>query len=418
MLESVSEIFDIAAGRYLSAVDADPRRSNQHEIGGLPSVGFKEVLGEPGKNDVFHIECTMAYIPDEDDEPPEIVDDIVSWYDARWRKPHRSPEYRLYYRHNAVSARFRESDLMVIARKRDGKLVIFFTPPESSAAAQLQYLFGLRALRREFHQAEMPAQTLSLPLKYLLEELDVTAIEPEDAEDDLQIVFDRFPTRFPSTSEFSSLARERLPADPRTEPDGTLLTWMEREEALFRAYERHVVSERLRHGFGPRGDDVDEFISFSLSVQNRRKSRVGHAFENHLGEVFRHNGLEYEKGGHGRVTENQSKPDFLFPSFDQYHNPAFPVDRLFLLGAKTTCKDRWRQVLAEGKRLEKKYLATLEGGISEGQTEEMRNQGLQLVVPTSIQASYTAQQQDWLSSIAEFIICVRKSQRWDVTAPN
>lgn len=36
---------------------------------------------------------------------------------------------------------------------------------------------------------------------------------------------------------------------------------------------------RLKAGFGENGEDVDAFISFSLSVQNRRKSRVGHAFE-------------------------------------------------------------------------------------------------------------------------------------------
>ncbi|MFV8834744.1 type II restriction endonuclease [Aquisalimonas sp. APHAB1-3] len=407
MIESISEIFDIAAGRYLSAVDAEPQVSNQHEIGGLTRVGFREVLGEPGKNEVYRFSCLMAYIPDDDDDPTELVEDTVSWYDSRSRQPHRGPEYRLYYRDNTVTASIREGDLMVIARKRTGELVILFTPQDSSAAAQLQYLFGLpAAMQLRFDRAQMPAQTLSLPLKYLLEEIGVTAIEPEDAEDDLQIVCDRFPDRFPRTAEFSLLAQERQAADPLGDPDATLIAWMEREEALFRAYERHVVAERLRLGFGPDGDDVDEFIAFSLSVQNRRKSRVGHAFENHLAELFRQNGLRFETGGNRRVTENQSKPDFLFPGFREYHDTAFPDDSLFLLGAKTTCKDRWRQVLAEGARIRKKHLATMQTGISEAQTDEMAHNNLQLVIPSPLQPTFTPRQRDALLSLSAFIATV------------
>lgn len=411
MHHSVSEIFEIAAARYLSAVDADPDRSNQHEIGGLPKVGFKNVLGTPSKSDKYYIETIMAYLPHDEDDPPEIVRDIVSWYDARWNKPNRSPEYRLYYRNNPVSARMQEGDLMIIARKHDGELVILFTPPDSSAALQLQYLFGLHSVEERFEKAQLPEHSLSLPLKYLLEELGVKAIEPEDAEDDLQLLLDRFPGSFPRTSEFSALAREKLPADPQGDPDNTLLAWMEREEALFRAYERHVVSERLKRGFGKDGEDVDEFISFSLSVQNRRKSRVGHAFENHLSEIFDRKSIRYEKGGQKRVTENQSKPDFLFPGFDEYHDPEFPLSRLFLLGAKTTCKDRWRQVLAEGQRLDRKYLVTLETGITLTQTSEMISQGLELVVPSPLHDTYKPSQRSALWSLASFTDAVERAQR-------
>jgi len=410
MHDSVSEIFEIAAARYLSAVDADPRRSNQHEIGGLPKVGFKSVLGTPPKSDKYLVGTTMAYIPEEGDDTPEIVRDTVSWYDARWRNPDRSPEYRLYYRDNPVSARMREGDLMIIARKHDGELVILFTPPDSSAALQLEYLFGLNSLEDRFARALLPEHSLSLPLKYLLENLGVQAIEPQDAEDDLQLLLDRFPASFPRTSEFSALARESLAADPKGDPDNTLLAWMEREEALFRAYERHVVSERLRKGFGEDGQDVDEFISFSLSVQNRRKSRVGHAFENHLSEIFDRKNLHYEKGGRKRVTENESKPDFLFPGFGEYHDPKFPLNRLFLLGAKTTCKDRWRQVLAEGQRLNRKYLATLETGITETQTSEMVSQGLELVVPEPLHKTFRPEQRTALCSLASFTEIVAKTQ--------
>lgn len=83
---------------------------------------------------------------------------------------------------------------------------------------------------------------------------------------------------------------------------------------------------------------------FSLSVQNRRKSRVGLALENHLEVLFVENGLRYARTAR---TENKAKPDFLFPGVSDYHNPAYDPLKLTMLGVKSTCKDRWRQVLAE-----------------------------------------------------------------------
>lgn len=186
---------------------------------------------------------------------------------------------------------------------------------------------------------------------------------------------------------------------------------MEREEKLFRIFERYFVQQRLREGFGEQGDDVDAFINFSLSVQNRRKSRVGYAFEGHLDTLFRLNGLHFEQGrGKGRVTENNAKPDFLFPDFGSYHNPAFPTQNLRILGAKTTCKDRWRQVLSEAARISVKHLVTLEPAISIAQTEEMRSHQLQLVVPQAIHATYTPAQQGWLMTLDHFIREIRSLQ--------
>ena len=74
-----------------------------------------------------------------------------------------------------------------------------------------------------------------------------------------------------------------------------------------------------------------------------------------------------------------------------------------MLGAKSTCKDRWRQVLAEADKIPRQHLLTLEPGISEPQTDQMVAANLQLVVPQSIQESYTAGQRAWLWNLAEFI---------------
>jgi hypothetical protein len=186
--------------------------------------------------------------------------------------------------------------------------------------------------------------------------------------------------------------------------DAVLMAWMEKEEALFRILEHHLVAERLRHGFG---EDVDAFINFSLSVQNRRKSRVGHALENHLEQVFREHAVTCSRG---KMTENRAKPDFIFPGISHYHDQNFPAVRLSMLGVKSTCKDRWRQVLSEARRIERKHLFTLEPGISENQTTEMDENRLTLVLPKSLHGSYKPSQQSGLMELGAFIDLARERQ--------
>ena len=143
-------------------------------------------------------------------------------------------------------------------------------------------------------------------------------------------------------------------------------------------------------------------------AQNRRKSRMGHSLENHLAAVLRAHGIRHVRGA---VTEHNHKPDFLFPDLPTYQAAPPEGDaRLTMLGAKSSCKDRWRQVLAEAEKISRKHLLTLEPGISEPQTSQMEASSLQLVVPLPVQESYTAAQQGWLWSVADFIGEVRMRQ--------
>lgn len=88
----------------------------------------------------------------------------------------------------------------------------------------------------------------------------------------------------------------------------------------------------------------------------------------------------------------------------------FHVERLTLLGAKSTCKDRWRQVLAEADRIEHKHLLTLEAAISTTQTQEMQDKKLQLVIPKEIHATYTPEQQNWLMPVVTFLELVQSRE--------
>jgi hypothetical protein len=179
---------------------------------------------------------------------------------------------------------------------------------------------------------------------------------------------------------------------------------MEKEEILFRTLEKHIILERLNIGFH---DDVDGFLSFSLSVQNRRKSRVGLALENHLENIFRICDIRYERSA---TTEGYARPDFLFPGQAQYRDPRFEALHLTMLGVKSTCKDRWRQVLAEAARIDRKHLFTLETSISANQTSEMEANNLQLVVPRGLHNTYGDAQRAWLLDLAGFIGTIRQKQ--------
>lgn len=411
--DRISDYFEGVAAKYLSAVDADPGRSHQHEIGGLPAAGFKQYLGTPGKNEEYRFKAKQIYFTD-DSDAPDVSDGMVTWYDCRRKQPHRSAEFRLYYNRNVVTELLEEGDFLLVAKMRDGSLLMVFTPAGSTVESQLRLLFGLDYVGESFTSGTLDSIQLLLPLRLMLEDLgvEVNKVETGDSNWLEKLVQNFGGIAFPTTREFSCFARKTIEGvvDPLGNPDEAVVVWMEHEEKLFRIYERHLVQQRLRSGFGENGDDVDEFVGFSLSVQNRRKSRVGHAFEGYLDEIFRIHGLRFQQGrGKGLTTENNSRPDFVFPGFSEYRNPEFPAEKLIMLGAKTTCKDRWRQVLSEAHRIPRKHLITMEAAISEHQTKEMMSHDLSLVVPERIKSTYTDQQKDWLIGLGAFIGMVKNT---------
>lgn len=398
----LSEYFDGVAAKRLSAVEADQTRSNQHEYNTTREM--LAFMGRPAES--ARISTKFVYLSDDDAEPI-IEDAFLTLYDSRKGQPHRSAEYRFYFPTTSVSLNATVGDLLVIARKRDGAILVVIAEAGSSIASQIEWLFGFST---EVHpgfsvkaELETDQDRIQFASRLILESIGVE-VESTD-ESFLDQMLELYGPQFPTTKVFSQFARSTLSGlDPSCDQDAVLMTWMEREEILFRTLERHLIGDRLTAGFS----DTEDFIAFSLSVQNRRKSRVGRALEHHLACVFSACGLRYQ---HGVVTENRAKPDFLFPGTAEYHDLAFDPLRLTMLGVKSTCKDRWRQVLTEARRIEKKHLATLEPGISENQTAEMQAHSLQLVVPSSLHVSYTENQQRWLLSVSDFVDLVRSKNQ-------
>lgn len=399
----LSDYFEGVGVKRLSAVDAEPKTSNQHEVGTTKKMrdGF---LGQTHQE-----KFPAIYIWLGGDQEGMADESWATHYDARINKP-RAAEWRLYYPSNPVAEVMSAGDTLFLARDRGGVLWFIVAPEGSTSEQQLFWLFGLRPEGKSFVSRAFSDEEpeLDFAARFILDQIGVEFEEPEA--DKLDSIIEKFGTTFPKTAAFSDLARLTLPqVRAEDDPDAALIAWLDHEEALFRRLERRVVSSRIEAGFvNDKGTDVDGFISFSLSVQNRRKSRMGHSLENHLTAVLRAHDIRYVRGA---ITEHRHRPDFLFPDLETYQAAPDEGDsRLMMLGAKSSCKDRWRQVLAEAGKINHKHLLTLEPGISKPQTDQMDAACLQLVIPSPVHGSYTDVQRGWLWSVSDFIDKVRVVQ--------
>ena len=190
-----------------------------------------------------------------------------------------------------------------------------------------------------------------------------------------------------------------------TDPDSALLRWTEEEYRLFRALEHNRYGSTVARGF----TTVEDFILLANQVLNRRKNRAGKSLEHHLSAIFDENQIEYTAQA---VTEGNKKPDFLFPSEEAYHDMTFSNEKLCSLAAKTTCKDRWRQILNEANRLrnKNKFLCTMQQGISSAQMDEMEDEGVILVVPKPYIKTYPRDRQDRIWTVGRFVGYVKEME--------
>lgn len=210
--------------------------------------------------------------------------------------------------------------------------------------------------------------------------------------------------KFPTVDIMSAKAREIQDAlfnhkeYTKTRPDRRLLDWLVMEYRLFRYIEDMQFHEKIRQGFS----SMEEFLSVANSITNRRKSRAGKSLENHLAAIFTGNCLTFDAQV---ITEGRKRPDFIFPGGAAYHDPSFNAQNLIVLAAKTTCKDRWRQILNEANRVrdKKKYLCTLQQGVSSKQMQEMLDENVTLVVPAPYIARYPKAYQKDIMSLQSFI---------------
>lgn len=397
MSQTLADVFDAVAHKRLVLVDLPGKGSNQHELNGVTALRDFFQTGEKVSGPIH-----WHYFAD--DREPEEEQGTFTFYDARAKSVDRTgrSEWRFYYSGDFLS-RCQAGDELIIVRIAGRVHALIFQEGSARARAAL-LLFGIEDSQDKvllLSGEEIAARDLSLFRRQIIEELDLEIQLPVEG-NDKELVTRAFGEQFPRTLVMAAFARSHVQLSDN-DPDTALMAWLDREEQLFRALEEVIIGKRIKEGF----DNVDDFIKYSLTVQNRRKSRMGHALQNHLAEVFNRHGLRYTAQAR---TEGGNKPDFIFPGEGSYSDPAFDAALLTMLGVKSSAKDRWRQILPEAARIPHKHLCTLEPGISENQTMQMANEGVQLVVPTTVFPTYTDAQHSRMLNVGGFIELVRSRQ--------
>ncbi|WP_418264662.1 type II restriction endonuclease [Flavobacterium faecale] len=187
-------------------------------------------------------------------------------------------------------------------------------------------------------------------------------------------------------------------------PDQEILNWLRTEFNLFKTIENDRYSNIIENRFS----SVEELINTANTILNRRKSRAGKSLEHHLSEIFNNFDIKYSTQS---ITEDNKRPDFLFPDLDSYHNPHFDNKKIITLASKTTCKDRWRQILNEADKVKTKHLFTLQQGISKNQLQEMYKYDVCLVVPKPYLTSFPIEYRDKIMTLNNFVEHVKNTQK-------
>lgn len=209
--------------------------------------------------------------------------------------------------------------------------------------------------------------------------------------------------KFPSGLEIVRKTVELRPAHG-VPVDLRLMKRRQCEYEMFRSVEHAGELAAVQKGFA----SIDDFIAKAQMILQRRKARSGRSLELHTRAIFieenLREGIDFD---HQPESDAGKRPDFIFPNEGAYKNSSFSARNLRMLAVKTTCKDRWRQVINEADRIEQKHLLTLQEGVSEGQFREMREAKISLVVPQPLVGSYPQSVQPYLQTLESFIADIR-----------
>lgn len=119
-----------------------------------------------------------------------------------------------------------------------------------------------------------------------------------------------------------------------------------------------------------------------LSASQQRKTRAGRSFEHHISAALTAGRIRFVE----QAVTGGRRPDFVMPDLEQLHNRRRAREDALVLAAKTTLRERWKQV--SGERLNcDVFLATVDDRVAATSILEMAEAGIRLVVPESLKTS-------------------------------
>lgn len=163
---------------------------------------------------------------------------------------------------------------------------------------------------------------------------------------------------------------------------------------FFREYqrrERSVALVRIVLGDEPVKIDVSDVIrklvdelpridALMLSASQQRKSRAGYSYEHHIEAMLAGGKIPFEKQV---IIEARKRPDFILPSLAFIDSGDKHASTGLILSAKTTLRERWKQVERE-KKNRNLFLTTVDENIAGNAIEDMASIGIHLVIPETL----------------------------------
>jgi hypothetical protein len=345
------------------------------------------------------------------------ADEAMRVYDARRHNPDRRPEWRLYYRaggdvEHLLTEVVTTGDTLVLATPRSGPdLVMIVARAGTAWTGIVTALFPTDGASERLFALDgdvlADAEDAS-PLMLVLEELGLTPASDQPlldwvlAQPELAgglVGLDSFPT----TREVAGLAVRRLGAAVDGLPiDRRLMARLDTETEIFYAIESAIALPLFKAC-----TTTAQYVDLAKSLTQRRASRRGRSFEIHLEDLFAEEALTFAPQA---SLPSGDRIDFLFPSVEDYLDDRVDDSLLFAANAKTTVRERWRQLAGEASRLSTMYLITLDPNLTERAVEQMVDAGVRLVIVDDVLRAFPRPIRDVAINVAEFVGLVRATQ--------
>ena len=340
---------------------------------------------------------------------PAIVTESYTLYDARRNHPTRT-EWRMYYTNRGVARHARAGDLMLLFRldiEATDLIAVVARRGTNVERALTRLLAGVDP--EELVDARFVDSTIvdSETRRLLLRVIG----RPEPQGDIKTYPFASHPLlqqavhqeRMPTTAAMARAALGVL-ADldvTEREPDDFIYMALEAETALFMAIEEKLGNMRFSRVLMQQGSDFRALMGVALSFLQSRRSRRGQSLENHFRSLLKRLRIPH---GYQCTTEPGKKPDFVFPSCEDYHDPTFPRDSLRMVGCKTRVRERHTQWLDEAERIPLKFALCVDDGLTDALVGRYEGR-LRFFMPTQLlDSTYAARAiRPLLGSVADLI---------------
>lgn len=163
-------------------------------------------------------------------------------------------------------------------------------------------------------------------------------------------------------------------------------------EIEYRLYRRHELRRRtsellsilygsndLPSGLIQRYPELDQVL---LSASQQRKTRAGRSFEHHIAASLKAGRIRFVE----QAVTGGRRPDFVLPDLPVLRSRKRGYGDALVLAAKTTLRERWKQVATEKLNCEV-FLATVDDRVAANSVREMADAGIRLVVPEALKSN-------------------------------